>query len=255
MYARPENRWSTEKTAGIIVSILANLVIFVSFIWFTNIGHAIAESGASLAVFAFGEDGADAQETAAEPPPPPPPQQVEQRPDGAEKPNEIALLTSDERVSEEQEPETGNEVTPVERTEQPARQPEPREPARETRRQERAQTDSARQQQAPAGSQSDVRQASSAQASAGGGGDGDAYGAAVYAHLMRYRRSNTVGPGAVTIGFTVLADGGVQGIDIVRSSGSGRFDREATQMVRRAAPFPRPPGGCSRAFRFGIKGR
>ncbi|MET1755520.1 TonB family protein [Novosphingobium sp. RD2P27] len=85
--------------------------------------------------------------------------------------------------------------------------------------------------------------------------ESDSYGASIKQHLLRFRRQNTVGPGSTFIHFIVLADGTVADVGVAQSSGSSRFDREAMQIVRRAAPFPHPPGGNSRSFNLEFTGR
>ncbi|MEE4453292.1 TonB family protein [Novosphingobium resinovorum] len=77
----------------------------------------------------------------------------------------------------------------------------------------------------------------------------------VYQHLQRYRRGNTIGAGAVLVGFTVEPNGAARAIHVARGSGSSRFDAEALQLVRRAAPFPRPPDGAAHSFTFEITGQ
>lgn len=81
------------------------------------------------------------------------------------------------------------------------------------------------------------------------------YKGRVYQHLLRYRQTNTIGAGTVLISFVVEPGGGTRGISIARSSGSSRFDREAMQLVRRAAPLPSPPDGASHSFTFEIAGQ
>jgi protein TonB len=47
--------------------------------------------------------------------------------------------------------------------------------------------------------------------------------------------------GTVFLSFCVSEDGGVEKVDIIRSSGALILDRDAVSTIRRAAPFPRPP--------------
>jgi protein TonB len=71
----------------------------------------------------------------------------------------------------------------------------------------------------------------------------------VQAHLKRYQHpDNTLKPGehpSCTVSFTIDGNGRVSGIKLVRSSGLARLDQEAAAMVRRASPFPPPPGGLT----------
>jgi protein TonB len=62
-------------------------------------------------------------------------------------------------------------------------------------------------------------------------------------HIRRNRRSNAVGAGQAIVKLTIAPDGGLRDLDIYRSSGSTRFDRQALRMARLAAPYPRPPAG------------
>lgn len=78
-------------------------------------------------------------------------------------------------------------------------------------------------------------------------GAGDAassnYTGLVTEHIRRNRRSNAVGAGQAIVKLTIAPDGGLRDLDIYRSSGSTRFDRQALRMVRLAAPYPQPPAG------------
>lgn len=47
--------------------------------------------------------------------------------------------------------------------------------------------------------------------------------------------------GTVRVGFTVLTDGSVADLRVVVSSGHGVLDRAALAVIRKAAPYPRPP--------------
>jgi len=54
--------------------------------------------------------------------------------------------------------------------------------------------------------------------------------------------------GTGTVKFTIDATGQVSAIELVRATGVAALDREIEAMVRRAAPFPPPPGGMSVSF-------
>jgi protein TonB len=73
------------------------------------------------------------------------------------------------------------------------------------------------------------------------------YRGIVWAHLARYKGS-AAGSGTVIVAFTISSSGGVGGVRVTRSSGSAAVDQAAASMVRRASPFPAPPGGKSRTF-------
>ncbi|MEM9085027.1 MAG: TonB family protein [Pseudomonadota bacterium] len=78
-------------------------------------------------------------------------------------------------------------------------------------------------------------------------GEGNAatsnYTGIVTAHIRRNRRSNIAGAGAVILRLGIASNGRIDSVDIYRSSGSTRFDRQAMRMARMAAPYPKPPAG------------
>jgi protein TonB len=78
-------------------------------------------------------------------------------------------------------------------------------------------------------------------------GSGDAaasnYTGIVTAHIRRNRRSNLAGAGSVILRIDIAPGGRIDDIDIYRSSGSTRFDRQALRMAKMAAPYPKPPAG------------
>lgn len=78
-------------------------------------------------------------------------------------------------------------------------------------------------------------------------GEGNAatsnYTGIVTAHIRRNRRSNIAGAGAVILKLGIASNGRIDSVDIYRSSGSTRFDRQAMRMARMAAPYPKPPAG------------
>jgi protein TonB len=79
------------------------------------------------------------------------------------------------------------------------------------------------------------------------------YPGLVFAHLARHKRfppeARSRGDrGSATVGFTLDGGGRVTRVSLVRSSGFSSLDQEATAMVRRASPFPAPPGGRPTAF-------
>jgi len=47
---------------------------------------------------------------------------------------------------------------------------------------------------------------------------------------------------------TAVSSGGVTSVRLARSSGVGSIDQEVQAMVRRASPFPPPPGGRAQTF-------
>lgn len=81
------------------------------------------------------------------------------------------------------------------------------------------------------------------------------YAGEVMQHLSRIRRPRASSPGSTMVAFTVAMDGALERLEVQRSSGSRRFDREALRMVERGAPFPRPPAGVNRDFVVEIEGQ
>jgi protein TonB len=86
------------------------------------------------------------------------------------------------------------------------------------------------------------------------------YRGIVAAHLARQkqypsdaRRNSEQGVAAVT--FTIGGNGAVTSVRLASSSGHPSLDREVQAMVRRASPFPPPPGGQSMSFTVPISFR
>lgn len=96
---------------------------------------------------------------------------------------------------------------------------------------------------------------SAAASSAKGNAASNNYAGKVMQHLGGFRRPNAVGPGSAFVSFTVAANGRLGSSSISKSSRSARFDRDALKMVRRAAPFPKPPPGVNREFSVEIEGQ
>ena len=74
-------------------------------------------------------------------------------------------------------------------------------------------------------------------------------------HLSRMRLPRSSGSGSAYVSFTVGHEGELEAVEIARSSGSSRFDRDAIRVVQRAAPFPLPPAGVNRTFQVEIEGK
>ncbi len=81
------------------------------------------------------------------------------------------------------------------------------------------------------------------------------YPGLVMRKLSRVRKPRVGSEGAAVIRFSIGTNGGLSGIAVARSSGNARLDRAALQVVRRAAPFPKPPSGARRDFTIEIRGR
>jgi protein TonB len=74
------------------------------------------------------------------------------------------------------------------------------------------------------------------------------YRGVVWSHLARYKRPLDGSTGSATVAFTIGGSGAVSGVRLVRGSGVAAIDQEVQAMVRRASPFPPPPGGRSEGF-------
>lgn len=69
------------------------------------------------------------------------------------------------------------------------------------------------------------------------------YTGIVTAHIRRKRRSNAAGAGSAILKLSIGANGRLETIDVYKSSGSTRFDRQAMRMAKMASPYPKPPAG------------
>jgi protein TonB len=245
-----------ERAVSLGASIAVNLAMIVAFASIANINGEKIKEGASLVVVGLG--GAQSEAEAAEmrpaaslPAPPPPPAQPVPRsmtPEVAEKEpdrQQLALLEPLEQSAERAsapaaQPPSENRPSPEQL----------REAAEHQRRAEEAAK--ARAEQA----ENEARAAASARAAAASGSRGSGgYGAVILQHLQRFKRANSVGAGAALVRITIDGGGSLQDSAIVRSSGVPGFDREALQTVRRASPFPKPPGGEGRTINFAFTGR
>jgi protein TonB len=77
------------------------------------------------------------------------------------------------------------------------------------------------------------------------------YAANVRAAIGRHR-PGVRGGGSATVAFNIGPAGGLQGVQIVRSSGKPALDQAAIATVRSAAPFPPPPPGVKSTFSIQI---
>jgi periplasmic protein TonB len=77
------------------------------------------------------------------------------------------------------------------------------------------------------------------------------YAANVRAAIGRHR-PGVRGGGSATVAFSIGPAGGLQGVQIVRSSGKPALDQAAIATVRSAAPFPPPPAGVKSTFSIQI---
>ncbi|WP_299030930.1 cell envelope integrity protein TolA [uncultured Sulfitobacter sp.] len=88
-----------------------------------------------------------------------------------------------------------------------------------------------------------------------GSGSASSYPGKVMRRLSRQSRPRVRAKGTAVIAFSISSGGGLSRVSVARSSGSAALDRAAVAMVRKAAPFPRPPSGAQRKFSVNIKGR
>lgn len=92
--------------------------------------------------------------------------------------------------------------------------------------------------------------AASAPAATSGTAAATNYPGAVLQQLQRTRRARVSGRGVAMVVFTIADNGGLAAVSISSSSGSAALDQAALDHIRRTAPFPPPPAGAQRQFRF-----
>ena len=88
-----------------------------------------------------------------------------------------------------------------------------------------------------------------------GNADSQNYAGQIMEHLSRVRRPRASVPGSALVAFVIAPSGDLESVRIFKSSGSAQFDRDAVRMVKKAAPFPKPPPGVNRDFVVEIEGR
>jgi protein TonB len=79
------------------------------------------------------------------------------------------------------------------------------------------------------------------------------YRGLVAAHLGRHKQFPAEArargdQGSTSVAFSIDGGGRVTSVRLTRASGIASFDRETEAMVRRASPFPAPPGGRAMSF-------
>lgn len=99
----------------------------------------------------------------------------------------------------------------------------------------------------------DTRQGAGNAARSAGNAAVSNYPGLVNRHLSRVRKPSLSRRGTVRVTFSIAASGGLAGVSISGSSGSAALDKAAATMIRRAAPFPRPPAGAQRTFTVPIR--
>jgi protein TonB len=134
----------------------------------------------------------------------------------------------------------------------------PKPPARQERAKERPTTHAAKPRERAAGG----RTAALSVGSSGiGRGRSDAesnYPGLVAAHLARHKRfpadARAKGEqGVATVRFTLDGTGRVTSVALQQPSGIASLDRETQDVVRRASPFPPPPGGRPMSFTIPVR--
>ncbi len=81
------------------------------------------------------------------------------------------------------------------------------------------------------------------------------YPGEVLRQLQRTRRARVSGRGLAVVSFSIADSGALASVAIATSSGSAALDQAALDHIRRAAPFPPPPAGAQRQFRFEFASR
>ncbi len=86
----------------------------------------------------------------------------------------------------------------------------------------------------------------------GGGGDGElvGYQSLVFSQLAKAKEGahEAAKPATVGVRFSVDDNGALADVAVAVSSGVADLDAESLAIVRRAAPFPKPPAGAEHTF-------
>ena len=94
-----------------------------------------------------------------------------------------------------------------------------------------------------------------AAASAQGNAAASNYPGQVMRRISRAGKPRVRTTGTATISFAIASNGGLASVSVARGSGSAALDRAAVSVIRKAAPFPRPPAGARRQYSIKIKGQ
>ena len=81
------------------------------------------------------------------------------------------------------------------------------------------------------------------------------YPGKVMSRIARVGKPRVRSRGTAVIAFSIGGGGQLAGVRVARSSGSAALDQAALGIIRKAAPFPRPPAGARRNFSIQIKDR
>lgn len=101
----------------------------------------------------------------------------------------------------------------------------------------------------------DASSSGAARQQAAGNAAASNYPGLVYQRIARQRLPRVSSRGTAQVTFSISAGGGLAGVSLTRSSGDGRLDAAALDIVRRAAPFPPPPTGAQRSFTIPVRAR
>lgn len=74
------------------------------------------------------------------------------------------------------------------------------------------------------------------------------YPGQVLRRIQRIPRPRVRSKGRAQVSFSISTNGGLASLRISRSSGSKKLDQAALRIVKKAAPFPKPPKGAQRAY-------
>ncbi|WP_084657387.1 energy transducer TonB [Natronohydrobacter thiooxidans] len=167
-------------------------------------------------------------------------------------PPEILAAAPSETVNPDTSP---SELAPT-----TSRTPPPRPDRTQPTRQARAPQGNAAQSATRGGQQGSTGQTASeapvrTQASAQGNAAASNYPGEVLRRIQRTRQARSPARGQVLVAFSVASNGGLASVSVARSSGHAGLDQAALDHIRRAAPFPPPPGGAQRQFSFEFVGR
>ena len=95
----------------------------------------------------------------------------------------------------------------------------------------------------------------SARSEATGNAAAQNYPGQVMRKISRVPKPRVRAKGSATLRFTIAPDGRLAKLTLTKSSGRPALDKAALNMIRRAAPFAKPPTGAQRSFTLTIKGR
>lgn len=248
-----------EKAVSLGASIAVNLAMIVAFASIANIDAEKIEEGASLVVIGLSGSESDSDKAESKPAPslpaPPPAAKPAHQAAMPEVPKQepaqqkIALLDPADQVADKA---SAPAQPPAES------KPSPDQLREAAEQQHRAQEAAARAraEQAQAEAQAQAKAAASSQAASAGSNGGPAgYGSVFIRHIRRFQPPNRFGAGVTRVRASLDGNGNVLASTVIKSSGSAPFDREALQTVRRASPFPKPPGGEARSIDFDFTGR